>query len=53
MAGDVIAIERGQYTGNFNAYKDVTLEHPASTSPAQPRAPRGRARHPPGFRASL
>ena len=27
LAGDTIAIEAGVYTGNFVAYKDVTLEH--------------------------
>jgi len=27
MAGDTVAIEAGAYTGNFIAYKDVTLQH--------------------------
>ncbi len=27
MAGDVISIEAGAYTGNFTLYKDVTLQH--------------------------
>ena len=27
MAGDTVAIEAGGYTGNFVAYKDLTLEH--------------------------
>ena len=27
LAGDTVAIEAGVYTGNFVAYKDVTLEH--------------------------
>ncbi|RME80717.1 MAG: PKD domain-containing protein, partial [Caldilineae bacterium] len=27
MAGDVVAVEAGTYTGNFIAYKDVTLRH--------------------------
>ena len=27
MAGDTVAVEAGRYTGNFIAYKDVTLAH--------------------------
>ncbi|HEY74117.1 MAG TPA: PKD domain-containing protein, partial [Thermoflexia bacterium] len=27
LAGDVVAFEAGAYTGNFIAYKDVTLQH--------------------------
>ncbi|MBC8447965.1 MAG: right-handed parallel beta-helix repeat-containing protein [Chloroflexi bacterium] len=27
MAGDTVAIEAGAYTGNFIAYKDMTLQH--------------------------
>ena len=27
MAGDTVAVSAGTYTGNFIAYKDVTVQH--------------------------